>query len=169
MNLIVTRNALGLPVLQCGADVFRAAVGSGGIGIKRGEGDGITPVGVFPVRRVLYRSDRIARPHTAVPVEALCRDDGWCDSPEDGRYNRPVKLPHGASAEALWRDDHLYDLIVILGFNDDPVVPGAGSAIFVHVASDDFGATAGCVALALSDLLKVVSGLSPDGTVEIRR
>ena len=148
--------------------MFRAAVGSSGIGTKTGEGDGVTPVGIFPIRRILYRSDRIARPHSAVPMEAVHPDDGWCDAPDDARYNRPVKLPYRASAEALWRDDHLYDVIVILGFNDCPVVPGAGSAIFVHVARDDFGATAGCVALARDDLLKVVSGLSPNDTVTIR-
>ena len=168
MNLIVTRNALGLPVLQDGANAFRAAVGSGGIGSKTGEGDGITPTGVFPVRRILYRSDRIARPRAGVPVEAIAPNDGWCDAPNDARYNRLVKLPFSASAEALWRDDHLYDLIVILGFNDSPVVPGAGSAIFLHVAREDFSATAGCVALALDDLLKAVSRLSPGDTVAIR-
>ena len=168
MDLIVTRNGLGLPVLQRGADVFRAAVGSGGIGAKTGEGDGITPVGVFPIRRILYRSDRIARPHVGMTLEAIRPDDGWCDAPADARYNRPVKLPYRASAEALWRDDHLYDVIVILGFNDSPVVHSAGSAIFVHVARDDFAETAGCVALALDDLLKVVSELSPGDMVAIR-
>lgn len=167
MNLVVTRNALGLPVLECGAEVFRCAVGSGGIGAKTGEGDGITPVGIFPIRRIHYRSDRIARPITDVPVEVIRPDDGWCDAPGDARYNRPVKLPYRAGAEALWRDDHLYDLIVVLGFNDSPVVHSAGSAIFIHVARDDFGATAGCVALARDDLLKVVCGLSHGDTVAI--
>lgn len=167
MNLIVTPNGLDRAVLRCGVDAFRAAIGASGIGVKKAEGDAITPVGVFPIRRILYRSDRIARPVTGVALEVLSPDDGWCDAPGDARYNRQVKLPHGASAEALWRHDHLYDLIVVLGFNDSPVVPAAGSAIFVHVARDDFGPTAGCVALALADLQDVVARLSLGDAVAI--
>lgn len=167
MNLIVSEDGLGSAVLRCGADAFRAAIGAGGIGIKKAEGDKVTPLGVFPIRRILYRSDRIARPVTGVALEALSPDDGWCDAPNDVRYNRQVKLPYGASAEALWRTDHLYDLVVVLGFNDSPVVSGAGSAIFIHVARDDFGPTAGCVALALADLQNVVARLSPGDVVSI--
>ena len=168
MELIVRRDGVHSAVLQRAADTFRAAVGSGGIGAKKAEGDGVTPVGVFSIRRILYRGDRIACPVTGLPVEAISADDGWCDAPGDVAYNRPVKLPHCAHAEALWRDDHLYDLVVVLGFNDAPVVQGAGSAIFIHVARDDFGPTAGCIALALSDLQEVVAKLSPGDTVAIR-
>jgi L,D-peptidoglycan transpeptidase YkuD (ErfK/YbiS/YcfS/YnhG family) len=133
------------------------ALGRSGVGEKRREGDGVTPVGAWPMRRLLYRADRLAPPATRLPVTALKESDGWCDDPADPRYNRPVALPCGASAETLWRADGLYDLIVPLGYNDDPVIAGRGSAIFLHVARADYAATEGCVALARDDLLEVLA------------
>jgi L,D-peptidoglycan transpeptidase YkuD (ErfK/YbiS/YcfS/YnhG family) len=139
-----------------GGKRFRCAIGRGGIRRDKREGDGATPVGSWPMRRLLYRADRLALPRTALPVSAIGASDGWCDAPVDARYNQPVPLPYPASAETLWREDEVYDLIVPLGYNDAPVVPGAGSAIFLHVAREDFTPTEGCVALALSDLLTVL-------------
>ncbi|HWD26843.1 MAG TPA: L,D-transpeptidase family protein [Rhizomicrobium sp.] len=145
----------------------RRALGRCGAGIKQCEGDGVTPRGTWPARRVLYRADKLAKPQTALPIAAIAPGDGWCDAPDDPAYNTQVTLPFPAGHERLWRDDDLYDLVVVLGFNDDPVVPGAGSAIFLHVARPDFGPTEGCVAFALSDLLAIVARLSPGDTVTI--
>ena len=167
MDLIVRRDGAREAILLCGHDRLRAAIGIGGIGVKRSDGDGVTPTGVFPPRLVLYRADRLACPPTGLPLAKIEADDGWCDAPLDPLYNRRVKRPYGASTETLWRDDHLYDLLVVLGFNDAPVVPGAGSAIFLQVARPDFGPTAGCIALALDDLVKVVSALAPDDSITI--
>ncbi len=158
----------GTPVLRWSGGAARCAIGRGGIGRKQREGDGVTPAGIFPIRKVLYRADRVLRPQTGLPAEEISRDDGWCDAPGDPGYNRPVKLPYPASAESMWREDRLYDVVAILGFNDDPVVDGAGSAIFLHCARDDFGPTEGCVALKLPDLLNALSGLDPGANIEIR-
>lgn len=166
MNLTVTTDADGA-WLDWGAGLRRAAIGPGGIGIKGGEGDGITPRGEFPVREIFYRADRIAKPVTALPLRATAPDDGWCDAPDDPNYNRLVTLPYPAGAENLWRQDHLYDLVVVLGYNDDPVVKGLGSAIFLHLARPDFSATHGCVALALDDALAAVGQLEPGDLVVI--
>ncbi|HTS94255.1 MAG TPA: L,D-transpeptidase family protein, partial [Stellaceae bacterium] len=136
---------------------IRAALGKGGISREKHEGDHATPVGVFLLREVLYRPDRLRAPKTSLPLRPLSPADGWCDAPEDPRYNRRVTLPYGASAEQLWRGDRLYDVLVPLGYNDDPVVPGRGSAIFLHVARPDFGGTEGCVALALEDLIALLA------------
>lgn len=132
---------------------WRCAIGRGGIAVEKREGDGVTPVGDWALRRVLYRADRLATPETALSCSAIGPDDGWCDDPADPAYNRPVRLPFAASHERMMRDDGLYDVVVVLGHNDAPVVPGAGSAIFLHVARDDYGPTEGCVALALPHLL----------------
>lgn len=137
----------------------RCALGRGGIAADKREGDGATPAGVFALRRLLFRPDRLAPPETTLPTAPLRPDDGWCDAPADPAYNRQVRLPYPASAEALWRQDHLYDLIVVIGHNDAPVVAGAGSAIFLHLARRDWGPTEGCVALALDDLLDVLAGV----------
>lgn len=151
-----------------GRQVWPCAVGRGAVGEKRGEGDGITPVGRWPLRRVLYRADRLAAPETALDCAPIAPDDGWCDDPADAAYNRPVRLPYPASHEKLTREDHLYDVVVVLGHNDDPVVAGAGSAIFLHVARDDYGPTEGCVALALADLLEVLREASPGSAVQVQ-
>ena len=92
-----------------------------------------------------------------MPLEPIAPDDGWCDDPADADYNRMVRLPHPARCEELWRDDALYDLIGVLGWNDAPVVRGRGSAIFLHVARPDFAPTEGCVALAATDLRAVLA------------
>ena len=137
--------------------IWRAALGRGGIRADKQEGDGATPAGVLPLRRVLFRADRLRPPACAVPRAPIAPGDGWCDAPADPRYNRPVTLPYPASAEALWRQDGLYDVIGVLGWNDEPVVRGRGSAIFLHVATADLAPTAGCIALPLADLLAVLA------------
>ena len=167
MELRVRPAPDGRVLLDWGNGARRCAVGRGGIGVKRREGDGITPIGRFTVRRMLYRADRLKPPETALPLAVIAPDDGWCDAPDDPLYNRPVKLPYAASAELLWRDDRLYDVVVILGFNDDPVEPGKGSAIFLHVAREDYAPTAGCVALAPGDLLDALKILTRGDTIAI--
>jgi L,D-peptidoglycan transpeptidase YkuD (ErfK/YbiS/YcfS/YnhG family) len=140
---------------------YRCSLGRAGIRLDKREGDGTTPVGAFALRRVLYRPDRLAAPRTALPARAITSNDGWCDDPGDPSYNRPVQLPYPASAETLWREDALYDVIVVLGHNDDPPIAGLGSAIFLHVARDDFGPTQGCIALARADLLAILATVAP--------
>lgn len=147
----------------------RCAVGRAGINFEdsKREGDGTTPCGRFPLRRVLYRADRVQRPMTGLPVQALTPADGWSDDPADPLYNHPVTLPRAYSHEALWRDDGLYDVIVVIGHNDDPVIPGHGSAVFIHVAAPDYAPTEGCVALALADLLELLKTCRPGNSISI--
>jgi L,D-peptidoglycan transpeptidase YkuD (ErfK/YbiS/YcfS/YnhG family) len=142
---------------------FRCALGRGGVRADKREGDGATPLGLLPLRRVLYRADRLGRPRAAVPVEPLAPDEGWCDDPAHADYNRRIRLPHPARHEALWREDALYDVIGVLGWNDTPVERGRGSAIFLHLARADLAPTEGCVALPLRELLGVLA----DGVAEI--
>jgi L,D-peptidoglycan transpeptidase YkuD (ErfK/YbiS/YcfS/YnhG family) len=144
-------------VLRLQGGVWRVAVGHGGIRADKREGDGATPVGRLPLRRVFYRADRGPPPRSAVPVEPLAPHDGWCDDPADRRYNMRVQRPYDGRHEALWRDDALYDVIGVLGWNDTPVVRGRGSAIFLHIAAPDWRPTEGCVALAAPDLRAVLA------------
>jgi L,D-peptidoglycan transpeptidase YkuD (ErfK/YbiS/YcfS/YnhG family) len=111
----------------------------------------------LPLRNVLYRPDRGSAPACVVPVRAMAADNGWCDDPSNPGYNQAVRLPFPASAEMLWRDDTIYDIIAVLGWNDSPVVPGRGSAIFLHVARSDYTPTDGCVALAPDHLRRVLA------------
>jgi L,D-peptidoglycan transpeptidase YkuD (ErfK/YbiS/YcfS/YnhG family) len=147
---------------------LRCALGRAGIAAGKREGDGATPAGILPMRRALYRPDREAPPQTRLPLAALAPDDGWCDAPADPLYNRAVKLPYPAHAEAMWRADALYDLLVVLGWNDAPVAPGKGSAIFLHLAAPGYGPTEGCVALARADLLAVLASADSACRVIVR-
>jgi L,D-peptidoglycan transpeptidase YkuD (ErfK/YbiS/YcfS/YnhG family) len=147
---------------------WRCVFGRSGIRSDKREGDGATPVGIFPLRQVYYRPDRLTRPpQTALPIAPLSPTDGWCDDPRAADYNRLVSLPHPAHCEDMWRNDGLYDVLAVLGYNDDPPIPGAGSAIFLHVAKPDGAPTEGCVALALDDLLKVLAMAGPDCSLRI--
>ena len=166
MDLIVSVSPGGA-TLDWGAGPRRCALGPGGIAHKTREGDGVTPQGVFALREVFYRADRINSLATTLPLWKLEPDDGWCDAPEDPNYNRLVKLPYPASAENLWRDDHVYDIITVIGFNDQPVYAGKGSAIFLHLAKPDFSPTAGCIALAQSDLRAALEQLQPGDKIRI--
>lgn len=158
-------------VFHSPAGTFRAALGKGGVKPEadKVEGDGATPLGVYTLRRVLYRSDRGDAPATALPVRVINTDDGWCDAPDDPAYNRPVRLPYPASCEEMARRDELYDIVVVLSHNDDPPVPGKGSAVFLHCAKPGYPPTLGCVALARGDLEYVLADARPGDTLEIRR
>ena len=148
----------------------RAALGKAGTiaAADKREGDNRSPTGVWPIRYVLYRPDVYPRgPATALEARPIARDDGWCDAPDDPAYNRLVKLPYPVSAERLWRSDHVYDLVIVLGHNDDPPVPGLGSAIFLHLARDGYPGTEGCVALARADVEALLAVARPGDAVEI--
>ena len=145
------------------------AIGKGGAcaATDKREGDGCTPIGTWPVRAVLLRPGRVpgeVRPQA--PWRWTRAHDGWSDDPADPAYNRPVILPRGTSAEHLQREDQAYDVIVVLGHNDAPPVPGEGSAIFFHIWVDG-RPTEGCVAVAKEDMLRIVPLLTADSVMEI--
>lgn len=157
--------------LRLGQAIWPCALGRAGIVREKREGDGATPAGRFSLRRVFYRPDRmLAPPSSGLPVGALSPADGWCDDLGSAEYNRPVTLPHAARCERLWRDDGLYDVLAEIGYNDDPVRMGAGSAIFLHVAKaqeDRFAPTEGCVALEKMALLAVLEGCGHGAAIDI--
>ena len=144
-------------LLRFRGETLRCALGAGGIRADKQEGDGATPLGLLPIRRVLFRADRGARPATALPAELIAPDDGWCDDPGHADYNRQVRLPHPARHERLWREDAVYDVIGVLGWNDAPVRRGRGSAIFLHLARPGLPPTEGCVALPGADLRRLLA------------
>lgn len=146
---------------------WRCAVGAGGIREDKVEGDGASPAGTFPLRRILYRNDRLVLPAVRLPSRPINEHDGWCDDPRSPTYNRLVRIPNEWTHERLWRDDGLYDLVVVVGYNDDPPEGEWGSAIFLHVARPDYSATQGCIAFARDDLLELAMLLGPQTQVRI--
>ena len=164
MNLIVDPAGY----LLLGPARYRCALGRAGVVRDKREGDGATPAGTFTLRRLFYRADRMAPPKSALPTDALSKIDGWCDDPMRREYNRFVTLPFDGRHETLWRDDTLYDIVCVIGYNDAPVISGLGSAIFLHVAAADYAPTEGCVALAVDDLIAVIAVCSTETTITIR-
>ncbi|HEY3911034.1 MAG TPA: L,D-transpeptidase family protein [Stellaceae bacterium] len=146
----------------------RAAIGRAGVSAHKKEGDGATPSGTYPLVSLFYRADRMARPRSGLPTRALSLRDAWVDDPADRNYNRLVALPYPAHAEPMWLEDAVYDLLVVIGYNMAPVAPGAGSAIFLHVARADFAATAGCIAVERATLIRLTPFLGPSSTIAIR-
>jgi L,D-peptidoglycan transpeptidase YkuD (ErfK/YbiS/YcfS/YnhG family) len=150
-------------VLAFGMRQIPCALGRSGRLARKREGDGGTPLGRFALGAVFYRPDRGPRPPVgrARPLRPM---EGWCDASADRNYNRPVRHPYPASAERLWREDGLYDVVVVVDYNLRPRVKGLGSAIFVHGARPGFAPTEGCVALALPHL-KTLARLATRGVV----
>jgi len=144
-------------LLRFRGETLRCALGAGGIRADKLEGDGATPAGLLPLRRVLFRADRGPRPATALPAEPIAPEDGWCDDPAHADYNRQVRLPHPARHERLWREDAVYDVVGVLGWNDAPVRPRRGSAIFLHLARPGLPPTEGCIALPGAELRRLLA------------
>ncbi|HEU5047715.1 MAG TPA: L,D-transpeptidase family protein [Rickettsiales bacterium] len=135
---------------------YTCAIGKHGFTDTPQEGAKKTPLGSFYLRECWYRPDRVTPPETKLKLRPIAEDDGWCDAPEHKDYNKHVKLPFPASHEKLWREDHMYDIIVPIGFNDTEIVPGKGSAIFFHLAKPDYSPTLGCVAISLEHMLEIL-------------
>src|SRR6478735_538932 len=156
---IAVRPAPGSPqqgLLLVEDRVCRAALGRSGLTVSKREGDGATPIGRFAMRQVLYRADRGPRPRTTLPSRAIRTFGGRCEDPNAPNDNRLIKLSPRYQGDRLTREDHLYDLIVVLGYNDIPRVRDRGSAIFVHLARDGYTPTAGCIGLSRHDLLMLL-------------
>jgi L,D-peptidoglycan transpeptidase YkuD (ErfK/YbiS/YcfS/YnhG family) len=154
-------------VLTAGALMLPVALGRGGVKANKREGDGATPRGTFTLRRLWWRGDRHPRPRTLLPVRRIRHADGWCEDPRDRRYNQRVAVPEGSKADRLRRDDRLYDFIIELDHNTRPRVAGRGSAVFIHVAREGYAATAGCVALKMPTLRRLIERIGPHTRIEI--
>lgn len=155
-------------MLVADALALPCALGRSGITRLKREGDGASPFGVFALRKLYFRPDRLARPRCRLDTQAITPDLGWCDDPASVHYNAPVRLPFGGSHERMWRDDHLYDLVIVIGHNDDPTPrKPLGSAIFMHLARPDFAATEGCVALSRTDLMRLLGRIGLDTRIAI--
>ena len=154
--------------LEYGPFRWPCALGRSGIRASKREGDGATPMGTFQLRQAYYRPDAVRRAGTALALRPLRSAMGWCDAPQDRNYNRAVRLPYPASTERMWRNDRLYDLVIVLGHNDRPRVRGGGSAIFIHVARPGYQPTEGCIALRRDHLKLLLSCLKRGAVLRCR-
>lgn len=169
-TLIRIRQLPGNPCrgrIMLGALTLPCALGKGGVTRNKREGDGATPAGRFGLRQIWYRADEVPRPRTRLPLRITRLKDGWCDASGHRCYNRAVNLPFKASHERMWRDDHVYNYVVEIGWNDRPVIKGRGSAIFLHLARPHYTPTEGCIAVSRRDMLLLLCKVTACTRIDI--
>src|ERR1041385_7419736 len=153
--------------LSAGPWTIPVALGRGGIKANKREGDGGSPRGVFHPRRLWWRADRHVRPKTHLNARAIRAEDAWCEAPADRHYNRPIRRGGGEGGDRLRREDHLYDFIVEIDHNTSPRIAGRGSAVFLHLARENFSPTAGCVSMSEPAMLRLLRRLGPETRIII--
>jgi L,D-peptidoglycan transpeptidase YkuD (ErfK/YbiS/YcfS/YnhG family) len=146
---------------------FRCSLGKAGIKKKEKEGDNITPRGIFKIICIYYRSDRIKKITTPLKKIKIKKTMGWCDDPRSSFYNKEIKLPNKFNYEKFYRKDNLYDIIVPLNYNTNPIIKNKGSAIFIHVADNNYKRTAGCIGMKKNNLIKLLSIIKKNTNVKI--
>jgi L,D-peptidoglycan transpeptidase YkuD (ErfK/YbiS/YcfS/YnhG family) len=146
---------------------FRCSLGKAGIKKKEKEGDNITPRGIFKIICIYYRSDRIKEIITPLKKIKIEKTMGWCDDPKSRLYNKEIKLPNKFNYEKFYRKDNLYDIIVPLNYNTNPIIKNKGSAIFIHIANNNYKRTAGCIGIKKSNLIKLLSIIKKNTKVKI--
>ena len=162
MHVLIKKNHLVLKDYK-----IKCAVGKRGISKKKREGDLITPKGIFKIKKVYYRKDRVKNLITKIKKIAIKKDMGWCDDPKSQKYNKSVKFPFKYKSEKLFRTDNIYDIILVLNFNMNPTIKNKGSAIFIHVAKNDLRPTKGCIAIKKRELKKILKFFTTRTKIEI--
>ena len=146
---------------------FKCALGKAGIGKKKREGDNVTPTGTFKIVKIYYRSDRVKKISSKLRLIEITKNMGWCDDPNSENYNKLINLPSKYSHEKLFKKNNIYNVIVVLNYNMKPIIKNKGSAIFIHVAKNNYQPTQGCIALKKIDLLKLLSKISKNIKIKI--
>ena len=145
---------------------LKCTLGKAGIGIKKREGDNITPKGTYKILNIYYRKDRIKKISSKLRLIAITKQMGWCDDPDSKYYNKLIKLPTEYSHEKFFRKDNIYDLVLVLNYNMKPIIKNKGSAIFIHVAKKN-KKTAGCIALSKMDLITLIKKIDKKTKIKI--
>tara|TARA_E500000178_G_C16919229_1_gene706381 strand:- start:438 stop:938 length:501 start_codon:yes stop_codon:yes gene_type:complete len=145
----------------------KCAIGKRGIGRKRKEGDLITPIGQYKIKYILYRKDRIKKLKSRFKKITIKKGMGWCDDPSSKKYNRLINLPFNYNYEKLFKKENIYDVVMVLDYNMNPIRKNKGSAIFIHVARKSLNKTKGCIAIKKKKLLEILEKIKKNTKVKI--
>tara|TARA_B110000305_G_scaffold7206_1_gene7116 strand:- start:27 stop:518 length:492 start_codon:yes stop_codon:yes gene_type:complete len=160
--IIVKKNILSFDNMS-----FECAVGKNGITNNKVEGDGCTPSGIYLINQIYYRQDKVVLPNINIPSIGISKNFGWCDDVDSDSYNKIITFPFKQSAELLYRNDNIYDILCVIDYNQNPIIKNKGSAIFLHIASPDYAVTEGCIALKSADLLELLSKMTTKTNIKI--
>jgi len=153
--------------LQIDEFKFKCCIGKKGSTYNKKEGDKKTPKGTFKIENLYFREDRVKNLKSRLKMTAIKDYMGWCDDPKSDKYNKLIRFPFNYSAEKLYRRENIYDILLVLNFNMNPIKKNKGSAIFIHVAKKSFQPTQGCIALNKSELIKLVKSIKKNTVVKI--
>ena len=160
--IIVRKN-----ILSFNDTSFKCAIGKNGVSNNKVEGDGCTPAGTFSLGQIYYRKDRIVLPNLNILTTVIERRFGWCDDINSQNYNKIISFPFKQSAEILFREDNIYDILCVINYNQNPVIKNKGSAIFLHIAKDNYSGTEGCIAINKEDLIQLLSKITAKTNIKI--
>ena len=146
---------------------FRCSLGKNSVGEKKFEGDNVTPAGIYKLVKVFFRKDRIAKIKSKMVFNEIKKNMGWCDDPKSRKYNKLIKLPSKFSHEKLFREDHLYDLIIVINYNMNPIIKNKGSAIFIHLATRNYSPTSGCIGLKKKNMIELIKKIKKNEFIKI--
>ena len=152
MEIIVKKSK----ILKISKYIFKCTLGKNGVTKKKEEGDLKTPEGVFYLRYIMYRSDKIKKPKTNLPTYIIKKNHICCDDPKNSFYNKILDIKNSNLTEKLWRKDILYDILIVIGYNDGPIIKGKGSAIFLHLCEKKYKPTKGCIAIEKKNMIKLL-------------
>ena len=139
---------------------IKCSIGKRGITVKKIEGDNKTPAGTFRFKSIFYRKDRVPKIKTSLQKIVITKKMGWCDDVNSNFYNKLIKFPFNKSAEKFWIKDNIYDVIIILNYNMNPILKNKGSAVFLHVARKNYTPTKGCIAISKKDMYFLISKIN---------
>ena len=162
MHILINKNYLTFHNYKA-----KCAIGKRGIGYKKKEGDLITPKGIYKIKYILYRKDKVKKIQTKIKKIAIKKNMGWCNDPNSKNYNKLIKYPFNSTFEKLFRKDNIYDVIMVLNYNMKPVIKNKGSAIFLHISKKSYSSTEGCIAISKSHIKKLLMLISSRTKVKI--
>jgi L,D-peptidoglycan transpeptidase YkuD (ErfK/YbiS/YcfS/YnhG family) len=146
---------------------IKCSIGKRGIKKKRTEGDKSTPKGIFKIKYLLYRKDRLSDIKTKLKKYSIKKNMGWCDDVNSKKYNKLIILPSNLKHEKLYIKDHIYDLVIVINYNMNPIVKNKGSAIFLHIAKKNYSPTKGCVAISKENMRILLKNLGKKNKIII--
>tara|TARA_B110000967_G_scaffold182943_1_gene201245 strand:+ start:1177 stop:1668 length:492 start_codon:yes stop_codon:yes gene_type:complete len=146
---------------------IKCALGKRGITSKKKEGDGKTPIGTYKLNSIFYRKDRISKIKTTLKKIVIKKNMGWCDDVTSKHYNKMIRFPFNLSAEKLWLENNIYDVIIVINYNLKPVIKNKGSAIFLHIAKRNFLQTEGCIAITKKNIILLASKINNNTKITV--
>jgi len=146
---------------------YKCAIGKNGITNNKIEGDKSTPSGIYSIKKIYYRRDRLSLPKLDFQMIPISQNFGWCDDIRSSYYNKFIKFPFSHSAENLYRKDEIYNIVCVINYNTDPIIKNKGSAIFLHIANTNYSGTAGCLALNQDDLIELLKNIDIDTKINV--